>query len=268
MMRADIYLVEFGYAKSRQNAKVLIEKGKARVDGSLISKPSEQIDETAAHEVEIEKDRFVCRGALKLEGAIEAFGIDVSGKVCIDIGASTGGFTDCLLSRGAKKVFAVDSGHGQLDAGLASNEKVVNIEGYNARYLSRNDFPTLFDVAVMDVSFISQTYIHKGISDVLSDDGILISLIKPQFEAGRSAVGKNGIVKRIEDREAAVIRVVDSASECGLWCYALMRSPIDGGDGNHEYLALFARNKNGHIIERKEIRALVHKNEGCVRSWT
>ncbi|MBR4296535.1 MAG: TlyA family RNA methyltransferase [Clostridia bacterium] len=261
MMRADVYLFEFGYAKSRQSAKTLIESSKAKVDGKLISKPSEQIDETVAHEVEIEKDRFVCRGALKLEGALDVFEIDVSGKVCIDIGASTGGFTDCLLSRGAKKVFAVDSGHGQLDAGLASNERVVNIEGYNARYLSRKDFPTFFDIAVMDVSFISQTYIHKGISDVLYDDGILISLIKPQFEAGRSAVGKNGIVKRIEDREAAIVRVLDSAFECGLWCYALMRSPIDGGDGNHEYLALFGRKESEYIIGKKEIRALVRKME-------
>ncbi len=253
-MRADIYLFEFGYAKSRQNARTLIEKGAAKIDGAVIKKPSEQIDEALPHSIEVEKDRYVCRGALKLEGALCTFGIEVSQKNCIDVGASTGGFTDVLLSRGARKVYAVDSGHGQLDASLQSDARVVNIEGYNARYMKREDFPCLFDMAVMDVSFISQTYILKGIADVLSTDGILVSLIKPQFEAGKAAVNKNGIVKKKEDRIAAICRVLSFAGECGLYCKGLIRSPIDGGDGNIEYLAYFTRDKADGIIDISYIK--------------
>lgn len=261
MMRADVYLAQYGYARSRQSAKILIEKGSAKVDGRVIEKASEQIDETAEHSVEVLAEKYVCRGAFKLEGALESFSLDVSGRTCIDIGASTGGFTDVLLKNGAKKVYAVDSGHGQLALSLLGDERVANIEGYNARYLKKDDFPEPFDIAVMDVSFISQTYIHKGISDVLSEKGILISLIKPQFEAGRAAVGKNGIVKKREDREAALMRVIDSASACGLYCGSLMRSPIDGGDGNIEYLALFTRDENNNKIGINEIKAVAKDTE-------
>lgn len=256
MTRADVYLCAAGYAKSRSAAKELIEKGSVTLDGKALKKASELVDEAAEHTVLVKKEPFVCRGGLKLEGAISAFGTDVSGKICIDIGASTGGFTDCLLSHGAKKVYAVDSGHGQLDSSLASRDDVVNIEGYNARNLKRADFDTDFDIAVMDVSFISQTYIHAGISDVLRDDGVLISLIKPQFEAGRHAVGKNGIVKKKEDREAALRRVIDSAALCGLYCRDVIRSPIDGGDGNIEYLALFTKEAGETLFPPTKIKIL------------
>lgn len=261
MMRADIYLASFGFAKSRQSAKNLIESGKVKIDGRLIKKPSEPIDESAEHSTEVERERYVCRGALKLLGALEAFEIDVENKTCIDIGASTGGFTDVLLQKNAARVYSIDSGHGQLDPALAENARVVNVEGYNARGLTKEDFPCFFDIAVMDVSFISQTYIHSGVYSVLSDDGILVSLIKPQFEAGRGAVGKNGIVKKKEDREAAILRVIENAAEIGLFCRALMRSPIDGGDGNIEYLAYFTKKKNEFYIDRAFVRALI-KNEG------
>ena len=168
-MRADLYLSEFGYVKSRQNAKVLIEGGKVTLDGRVLSKPSESIDEKSEHSVEIIKEKYVCRGGYKLEAALEKFSdlITIKGAVCIDIGASTGGFTDCLLQNGAEKVFAVDSGHGQLDLSLIENEKVVNIEGYNARNLQAQDFPCEMDVATMDVSFISQTLILPSIPNVL-----------------------------------------------------------------------------------------------------
>ncbi len=261
MIRVDIYLANNGYVKSRNAAKELIEKGKVTLDGRILQKPSEMIDENAVHVVNVEKEKYVCRGALKLEGALDKFGIDPAGFICIDIGASTGGFTDLLLRRGAKKIFAVDSGHGQLDASLLSDVRVVNVEGYNARNLNKTDFPDEFDMAVMDVSFISQTYIHEGVCDVISQSGILISLIKPQFEAGRAAVGKGGIVKKKEDREAAIIKVVENAENCGLFCRDIMRSPIEGGDGNIEYLAIFTKNKNDMNIDRAKIHALV-KNEG------
>ena len=261
MMRADVYLAENGYVKSRQSAKNLIEKGSVKIDGNIVRKPSEQVDEGIEHSVEVISERFVSRGALKIEGALDNFKIDVKDKICIDIGASTGGFTDCLLSRGAAKVFAVDSGHGQLDMMLAANEKVVNIEGYNARFLAKKDFPCLFNMAVMDVSFISQTYILSGVADVLCEDGILISLIKPQFEAGRAAVGKNGIVKKPEDRAAALMRVIGAAAETGLFCHKLMRSPIDGGDGNIEYLACFTRDKNKYNVDVNSIKKVLSEIE-------
>ena len=256
MIRADLFLSQNGYVKSRQNAKALIEGGKVMIDGKEVKKASELLDETAIHSVEVVRDKYVCRGAYKLEGALDAFRFSPAGLRCIDIGASTGGFTDVLLQRNASVVYAVDSGHGQLDGVLAADERVVNIEGYNARNLKRSDFPFLFQLAVMDVSFISQTYIHCGVVNVLDDDGILISLIKPQFEAGRGAVGKNGIVKRKEDREAAVLRVLNGAKEAGLFCKNIIRSPIDGGDGNIEYLALFSKNSEDMNVTTKDIKEL------------
>lgn len=241
MMRADLFLSEYGYVKSRQNAKVLIEGGKVTLDGRVLTKPSEQIDENVEHTVEIIKGKYVCRGGYKLEAALEQFSkyISVNGAVCIDIGASTGGFTDCLLQNGAVKVFAVDSGHGQLDESLLQNEKVVNIEGYNARNLDERDFPCRVDIAVMDVSFISQTLILPSIPNVLKSGGVLVSLIKPQFEVGREHVGKNGIVKNIKKRDESVSRVIDFAGNCGFELLGKTESPIKGGDGNTEFLAVF-----------------------------
>ncbi len=240
-MRADLFLSEFGHVKSRQNAKVLIEGGKVTLDGRILTKPSEQIDESAEHSVQIVKEKYVCRGGYKLEAALEKFAelVTVKEAVCIDIGASTGGFTDCLLQNGAEKVFAVDSGHGQLDESLLQNERVVNIEGYNARNLDARDFPCKMDVATMDVSFISQTLILPSIPNVLKSGGLLISLIKPQFEVGREYVGKNGIVKNIKKRDESVSRVIDFARNCGFELLGKTESPIKGGDGNTEFLAVF-----------------------------
>lgn len=239
-MRIDLYLVEKGFCESRSRAARLISEGKIVLDGKSVSKASFDID-GGEHEVEItELDRFVGRGGLKLEGAIERFGIDIEGKRCIDVGASTGGFTDCLLQRGAAHVCAVDSGRGQLHSKLLEDIRVTSLEGFNARALSPEDFG-YFDVAVMDVSFISQTLIHKPLSTVLKDGAIFITLIKPQFESGKSALGKGGIVKKASDRYAAIIRVLDSAALCNFQLLGIMRSPIDGGDGNREYLAVFKK---------------------------
>ena len=237
-MRLDIYLVENGFCESRSRASRLIGEGKILIDGKVASKAGQEVS-CGEHTVEItEVDRFVGRGGLKLEGAIENFGIDVSGKKCIDIGASTGGFTDCLLQRGASNVCAVDSGRGQLHPRLLEDIRVTSVEGFNARELSYDDFGT-FDLAVMDVSFISQTLIHKALRSVLNEGAIFISLIKPQFEAGKSALGKGGIVKKPSDREQAIRRVLESASLCNFELLDIMRSPIEGGDGHIEYLAVF-----------------------------
>lgn len=239
-MRADIYICENGFAESRTKAARLIDEGKVIIDGRIIKKASEQINE-GEHSVEItEAERFVSRGGLKLLEAIEAFDVDVKGKRCIDVGASTGGFTDCLLQHGAECVFAVDSGTDQLHESLLENERVVSVEGFNAKNLDREFFGT-FSVAVMDVSFISQTILHKKVYDILDEGGVFVSLIKPQFEAGRSALGKRGIVKEPKDRERAVIKVLDSAAILGFEVKGVIKSPIEGGDGNREYLACFIK---------------------------
>ena len=239
-MRADLYLCEYGFVESRTKAGRLISEGKVMLDGNRIKKPSENIDD-GEHSVEIlEEDRYVGRGGLKLEGALDSFKVDVRGKRCIDVGASTGGFTDCLLQNGADFVCAVDSGRGQLHEKLLCDERVTSIEGFNARGLTPDEFG-FFDIAVTDVSFISQTLLHAPIASVLKEGASFISLIKPQFEAGKSALGKNGIVKKPRDRENAILRVVESAAICNLALEGLIRSPIVGGDGNREYLAIFKK---------------------------
>lgn len=258
-MRADLYIFTQGHTKSRQASKALIEEGNVLIDGIRISKPSLNVDETLTHIVEIlNKPRFVSRGGEKLEGALASFGIDVKGKNCIDIGASTGGFTDCLIIHGAKCVYAIDSGHSQLDPKLAEDPRVVSIEKYNARYLTPQDFPFSFDIAVMDVSFISQTLIHKGIEEILREDGLLVTLIKPQFECGKNALNSNGIIKKAAFHIQAINRIIDSALISGFSCLDIMRSPIEGGDGNVEFLALLQKASTPHnFITDNKIKTIV-----------
>ena len=253
-MRADVYLTQNGYAESRNKASKLIDEGLVRVDGVTLKKSSEDISEEVSHSVEIkEHDSFVGRGALKLISALETFGVDVSGKKCVDIGASTGGFTQVLLMSEAMHVTAIDSGKGQLHKSLCQDERVLSVEGYNARNINASEFGT-FDCAVMDVSFISQTLILAPLSTVIVDKGVLISLIKPQFESGRSAVGKNGIVKKAEDREAALMKVISSAEACGFSTLGIIKSPIEGGDGNIEYLGYFKKSSDGSIFGVKDLK--------------
>lgn len=241
-MRADIYLFNFGYAKSRQNAKTLIESGNVIIDNIKIPKPSFDIDESTYHKVDIiNKPRFVSRGGEKLAHALDIFKISALNKTCLDIGASTGGFTDCLLQNGAKTVYAIDSGHSQLDPLLEDDERVISYEKFNARFMTSEDFPCKFDLIVMDVSFISQTLIHPSIATVLKDGGEFISLIKPQFECGKAALNSQGIVKSAKQHARAIHTVIDSATICGLSCIDLTVSPIVGGSGNVEYLAHFIK---------------------------
>ena len=244
-MRADIYVFNSGNAKSRQNAKILIENGNVLIDSKKVNKASQDIDDTISHNIEIiNKPRFVSRGGEKLDFALERFDINVDGTVCLDVGASTGGFTDCLLQRGASSVYAIDSGHSQLDVSIESNEKVISIEKYNAKFMQENDFPCKFDIAVMDVSFISQTMIHQGIYSVLKDNGVFVSLIKPQFECGKSALNSHGIVKKPNYHIQAINRVLDSALMNGFSCLDIVRSPIEGGSGNIEFLVCFQKSQN------------------------
>ena len=260
-MRLDLYLVNNSFADSRQKAQRLIKNGCVKLDGREITKASEDIDETAEHSVEItetDAERYVSRGGLKLEGALEAFLVSPEGLVCADIGASTGGFTDCLLQRGAARVYAFDSGKSQLHPRLASDERVVSKEGFNARYITPDDVGEPVDLAVMDVSFISQTMIIPSLSRLLKKEGRFITLIKPQFEAGRSALGKNGIVKRKEDRLSAVMRVLECAMNEGLSFEGLIPSPIKGGDGNVEFLACFIKCENITAPIASEIKNTVY----------
>lgn len=250
-MRADVYLFNYGYAKSRQSAKNLIENGSVSIDGRKVSKPSAEISESVEHTVLVsDTPRFVSRGGEKLDYAIEMLSVPTEGKCCLDIGASTGGFTDCLLSHGARRVYAVDSGHSQLDLRLLNDARVISMEKYNARYMSPSDFPERIELAVMDVSFISQTLIHSGIASVLSEGGELVSLIKPQFECGRGVLNSHGVVKSARDHRIALERVIESASLCGLACIGIVRSPIEGGSGNVEFLAHF---RMGDACDRSAI---------------
>ena len=240
-MRLDLFLVENGYAESRQRAKVLITSGNVLVLGKPVTKPA--FDVSVADDVDVIGDPigYVSRGALKLKAAFEEFNLSAKNLVCIDVGASTGGFTDFLIKNGAKKVYAVDSGTDQLAASLKNDERVISIEKYNARNLSISDFEERFDLAVMDVSFISQTLIIPSLSTVMKDESLFVSLIKPQFEAGRHAIGKGGIVKNPASRAFSIKKVIECAKENGFELCGLTVSPILGGDGNTEYLAVFAK---------------------------
>lgn len=237
-MRADLYLVEKGIAQTRQKAQNMISEGLVYADGIQITKPSKQLNAECV-EIRGELMPYVSRGGLKLKAAIECFGISCEGLTCIDIGASTGGFTDCLIQHGAAKVYAVDCGHGQLDRKLLGDGKVVSIEGCNARDLTTDVIPEKLSLCVMDVSFISQTLIHPVITDLLREGAEFVTLIKPQFEAGRSNIGKNGIVKNEKARKEAVQKVIDSACACGFVHIDTIVSPITGGDGNIEYIGFF-----------------------------
>ena len=241
-MRADVYLNAAGYTQSRKKAQDLIDAGAVTIDGVLIKKASAAVNELVEHDVKIEQVfLYVSRGGMKLEAALDAFSVNVNHKKAVDIGASTGGFTDCLLKRGAREVYSIDSGIGQLHESLKSDPRVHSIEHFNAREMTLDTTKGYCDVAVADVSFISQTYLIPQISSVLCDNAIFISLIKPQFEAGRSALGKNGIVTNSAYRFLAAKRVISCAIENGFDCIGLIRSPIEGGDGNKEYLACFTK---------------------------
>ena len=244
MERLDQAIFLRGLTQSRAKAKEAIASGAVTVNGKIASKPSMTVQES--DEITVASTlvcQYVGRGGLKLEYALDFFKIDPEGKIAVDIGASTGGFTDCLLQRGASRVYAVDSGTMQLAEKLVRDPRVTVMEKYNARFLSAKDFDERPCLAVMDVSFISQTLIHGSLSRLLNIGGEFITLIKPQFEAGRSALNKKGIVKDEKDRKTAIEKVKESAEACGFSHIATVRSPISGGDGNIEYLAYFQKTR-------------------------
>ncbi len=244
-MRIDTYLTENNYFETRTKAQKAIEEGRVIINGKTVKKTSFLIEEEQTIEIEIiasETDIYVSRGGMKLDKAIKYFNICVDGKVCVDIGASTGGFTDCLLKHGAKFVYAVDSGSNQLHTSLKNNVNVKSMENTNARYINLSMFENReIGVVVTDVSFVSQTLFHKPAYDILSKNGVFISLVKPQFEAGKGNIGKNGIVKSEKVRLECIEKVKESALQNGFDFIGCCESPIKGGSGNIEYLCCFIK---------------------------
>jgi len=240
-VRVDQLLVERGLADSREKARALIIAGDVLIDGQKSDKPGRSVASDSQVSVTARLP-YVSRGGVKLAAALDHFGIDVSGQVCMDVGSSTGGFTDCLLQRGAARVWAIDVGHGQLDWKLRNDPRVVVREGVNARYLAAEEIPEKFGLAVCDASFISATLLIPAIVPLLAEHGRMIILVKPQFEVGKGEVGKGGIVRDPTQHQAACDRVQACVEQQGFQA-TLIQSPILGAEGNREFL-LYAQRRS------------------------
>lgn len=241
--RLDILLVEKGICESREKAKTNIMAGLIFVDGQRVDKAGEKVKVDADIVFKGEKLKYVSRGGLKLEKAMNTFGIDLTDKVCMDIGASTGGFTDCMLQNNASKVFAVDVGYGQFAWKLRTDQRVVCMEKTNIRYVTPEDIGVALDFASIDVSFISLRTIMPAVKALLGDKGEVVALIKPQFEAGRDKVGKKGVVRDKEVHLEVINTIINFLMENELNVLGLSYSPIKGPEGNREYLVYFTKDK-------------------------
>ena len=265
-LRADVALCERALAPSRERAQALIGAGLVYVNGTLIKKPSCKINPEDVLDVRGECCPYVSRGGFKLEKALRSFGVDVAGVVAIDVGASTGGFTDVLLQSGAARVYAVDVGTAQLDPRIEADARVVKMEQTNARTLTRELFDPAPTLGVMDVSFISILKILPALRQVLGDEGRLISLIKPQFEAGRELLGKGGVIRKSAVHERVLLDVAALAPACGWRVRAFDFSPIQGGSGNLEFLAdLVPDDGRQAPLDPGEIRNLVRRAHEAMR---
>ncbi|HET9265587.1 MAG TPA: TlyA family RNA methyltransferase [Vicinamibacterales bacterium] len=238
-LRLDVLLVERGLAASRERARALVIAGQVRIEGQPATKAGTLVRPDADVTLALPDHPYVSRGGLKLAAALDAFEIEVSGRTALDIGASTGGFTDVLLQRGATRVLALDVGYGQLDWRLRTHPRVVVLERVNARMLAADQLPQdlrSFDIITIDVSFISLRYILPGVPPLLKDPGDVIALVKPQFEAGRAEVGKGGIVRDPQVHARVIAEITSAADTLGLKRVALVASPIAGMEGNQEFL--------------------------------
>ena len=263
--RLDVLLVRNGFFSSREKAKATIMAGCVYVDGQKEDKAGMKFDTDSQIEVRGHALPYVSRGGLKLEKAVNLFGLDLEGKVCMDIGASTGGFTDCMLQKGAAKVYSIDVGHGQLDWKLRNDPRVVCMERFNARELSAEDLPQVPDFASIDVSFISLRLILGPVFNTLSPGGSVAALIKPQFEAGREKVGRKGVVRDPAVHEEVINHVLDFAAETGFSCAGLTFSPITGPEGNIEYLAYLVKDaENSARPDAESIRETVREAHGTL----
>ena len=246
--RLDVLLVKRGLAESREKAKAIIMSGIVYVEDQKEDKAGTTFDENAKIEVRGSTLKYVSRGGLKLEKAMQKFPITLSGKVCMDVGSSTGGFTDCMLQNGATKVYAIDVGHGQLAWKLRNDERVVCMEKTNIRYVVPEDIDELAAFSSIDVSFISLTKVLLPVKNLLTEDGQVVCLIKPQFEAGREKVGKKGVVRDRAVHEEVIRMVMDYASSIDFYPLALDFSPVKGPEGNIEYLLFLSKNKQDQEI--------------------
>lgn len=255
--RLDIVLVNRGFFQSRERAKSSVMAGIVYVDGQRVDKPGTGIRDDA--EIFIKEDTcpYVSRGGLKLAKAIQSFQLVLEGAVAVDIGASTGGFTDCMLKNGAKKIYSIDVGYGQLDWNLRNDPRVVNMEKVNIRYLDKEKIAEKADLISIDVSFISLKLVFPVAADLLAEDGNLVCLVKPQFEAGREQVGKKGIVKDKKVHKEVIENVIRYGQANGLYPQGLDFSPMTGAKGNIEYLLLLNKNDSG-IDYQPVIEAVVN----------
>ena len=262
--RLDVLLVQKGILLSRERAKENIMAGNIFVDGIMINKCGRKIDLSANIEFKGKDLPFVSRGGLKLQKAIVSFGIDLQDKICLDIGASTGGFTDCMLSYGASKVYSIDVGTNQLDPKLRCNEKVVSMENTNIRYLTLDSIGEVADFASIDVSFISLDKVIPNLINLLKDDGSVVALVKPQFEVGVGIVNKKGVVKKCSDHVNAIDNVLNLLEYLNLKVINISYSSIKGPNGNIEYLIYFTKSKdNCEDYAPHDVKQLVmdaHKN--------
>ena len=252
--RLDVLLVERNLVSSRERAKALIMAGEVYVDGMKEDKAGTKIDIKSEITIKGGDMKYVSRGGFKLEKAINEFGVELKDKICMDIGASTGGFTDCMLQNGAKKVYSIDVGYGQFAWKLRNDERVVCLEKTNIRYITEEQVPDKPNFASVDVSFISLTKVIPPALNDMSDDASLVCLIKPQFEAGREKVGKKGVVKDIQVHKDVIKKIIDFAFETGLNVLNISFSPIKGPEGNIEYLIYLDRKKAG--LSKEEAYAL------------
>lgn len=258
--RLDVAVFEQGYAPSREKAKALIMAGIVYVNNQKVDKAGFELKEGDVLEVRGKTLQYVSRGGLKLEKAMQEFPITLEGKVCMDVGASTGGFTDCMLQNGAVKVYSVDVGYGQLAWKLRIDERVVNLERTNFRYATREQIPDEIDFASVDVSFISLKHILPNLNTLLAPDGQAVCLIKPQFEAGKEKVGKKGVVRDLNVHLEVVENVINLAVENGFSVMGLQFSPIKGPEGNIEYLIYLLKSNEPVVYENVDAKQLVYKS--------
>lgn len=261
-IRLDQYLVQHGLIQSRERAKAMIMSGVVFVNEQKVDKAGEMIKEDAKVEVRGHDIGYVSRGGLKLEKAMTHFSISLDGMVCMDIGASTGGFTDCMLQNGAKKVYSVDVGYGQFAWKLRQDPRVVCMEKTNIRYVTPEDIDDVLDFASVDVSFISLTKVLPAAYALLKDGGQMVCLIKPQFEAGREKVGKKGVVRDKAVHEEVIERIITFALENGFSVHHLEYSPIKGPEGNIEYLVHIEKSDEAIKEESVDIHAVVEAAHG------
>ncbi len=262
--RLDILLVNRGLAPSREKAKTMIMEGNVFVNNNREDKAGTMFSDDCIIEIHGNTLKYVSRGGLKLEKAMSHFGIVLDGKVCMDIGASTGGFTDCMLQNGASKVYAVDVGYGQFAWKLRQDERVVCMEKTNIRYVTPQDIDDALDFASVDVSFISLTKVLEPARNLLKDHGQMVCLIKPQFEAGREKVGKKGVVREKSVHVEVIEKVIDFALENGFSIHNLEYSPIKGPEGNIEYLVYIEKDDNPTKGESVDIHEVVEAAHGSL----